>query len=182
MSDAERRDGTRRNWRDWIETVEVDNSDAQRLAALLFRKSFGHPVPPMPRHFLMLYRPPLPPGADATSPAVIGYAHQLAYENVYLAGGMCIDPGIYRLFPRWLFEQVKVEGGLATIIMKESIAKLGDCPAVFGHVGDRRARLADLRAGFVDTGRRYIMVNWRKTLSPSEQEMLLDRIEAIGPF
>jgi len=168
------------NWRACIDTVEV--SDARLLAAPLFRRSFGHPVPPVPRHYVMFY---LPPGAEdggPLRPLVIGYVHQLAFEDVYLAGGMCVDPAAYRMFPRWLFAEVKREGGLATIIMKDSFATLGDCPAVFGHVGDKRARLADLRAGFVDTGRLHLMVHWRRPLPPDEQARLIDRIERVGRF
>ena len=180
MSGSESGGATPANWRACIDTVEV--SDARLLVAALFRKSFGHPVPPMPRHYVMFYLPPGPDGRELTQPLVIGYTHQLAYENVYLAGGMCIDPAAYRLFPRWLFNEVKREGGLATIIMKDSFATLGDCPAVFGHVGDKRARLADLRAGFVDTGRLHLMVHWRRQLPHEEQERLIDRIERIGRF
>jgi len=171
---------TRARWRECIDTVEV--SDARLLAAPLFRKSFGHPVPPMPRHYVMFYRAPGTDGGDAAQTRVVGYTHQLAFENVYLAGGMCVDAAAYRLFPRWLFDAVKREGGLATIIMKDSFATLGACPAVFGHVGDKRARIADLRAGFVDTGRLHLMVHWRRPLPSAEQEALIDRVEQIGRF
>lgn len=129
MSSSDSIEGAPRSWRACIDTVET--SDAL-VAAPLFRKSFGHPVPPMPRHYLMFYRPGAVDGGDSAPPQVIGYTHQLAFENVYLAGGMCIDPGAYRRFPRWLFDEVKRQGGLATIIMKDSFATLGDCPAVFG--------------------------------------------------
>ncbi len=124
-SDEEPRVG----WRSCIDTVET--SDA-RLAAPLFRKSFGHPVPPMPRHYVMFYRPPAAQGSDSGQPLVIGYTHQLAFENVYLAGGMCVDPTAYRMFPRWLFDEVKREGGLATLIMKESFATLEIVPPCSG--------------------------------------------------
>ena len=167
-------------WRECIDTIEV--SDARLLAAPLFRRSFGHPVPPMPRHYVMFYRAPEDGGRGGGQPVVVGYTHQLAFEDVYLAGGMCIDPAAYRWFPRWLFDAVKREGGLATIIMRDSFATLGECPAVFGHVGEKRARLADLRAGFVDTGRLHLMVHWRRPLPREEQERLIERIAGIGPF
>ncbi len=180
MSSTESIEGTPRSWRACVDTIEV--SDARLLAAALFRKSFGHPVPAMPRHYVMFYLPPGSVGREPARPIVIGYTHQLAFENVYLAGGMCIDPAAYRMFPRWLFDQVKAEGGLATIIMRDSFTTLGDCPAVFGHVGDKRARLADLRAGFVDTGRLHLMVHWRRPLPREEQERLIERIERVGRF
>ena len=167
-------------WRECVDTIEV--SDAHLLAGPLFRRSFGHSVPAMPRHYVMFYRPPVDQVRESGQPVVVGYTHQLAFENVYLAGGMCVDAGAYRRFPRWLFDDVKREGGLATIIMRDSFATLGDCPAVFGHVGEKRARLADLRAGFVDTGRLHLMVHWRRPLPREEQERLVERIAGIGPF
>ena len=112
-----------------IDTIET--SDA-RAAAPLFRKSFGHPVPPMPRHYVMLYRPPQR-GTRSAQPLVIGYAHQLAFENVSISRVACASTrrrtGCFALAVR---RGEKREGGFATIIMKDSFATLGDCPAAFG--------------------------------------------------
>jgi hypothetical protein len=49
-------------------------------------------------------------------------------------------------------------------------------------VGEPRARAADLRAGFVDTGRPYLMVVWRKPLPEAERQRLVAEVEALGPF
>ena len=59
---------------------------------------------------------------------------------------------------------------------------LGDCAAVFGHVGEPRARAADLRSGFVDTGREHLMVIWRKPLADARMRALIDEVAALGPF
>ncbi len=168
-----------RPWRECLRAWEVD--DAKVLAGELFRRSFGgQDVPGYPRHFVLV-RSPAPGEAD-TMPRVVAYMHHTPHEGIHLSGGMCVDAGAYRAMPRWLYEQVRAEGGLATIVARESIAMLGDSPAAFGHVGEPRARAADLRAGFVDTGRPHLMVVWRKALAEEEMRRLLDLVEALGPF
>jgi hypothetical protein len=122
-------------------------------------------------------------GAMQDTPAVVAYVHQTRQEDFALCGGMCVDERAYRRFPRWLFEAVREQGGLATIVTRDSVEMLGEeCVAVFGHVGEPRARAADLRTGFVDTDREHLMVIWRRDLSEDEKKRLLDRVEALGPF
>lgn len=166
------------SWRDHLRTWEVN--EATVLAGELFRRSFGHEVPTYPRHFVLVFSPP--PDLDDTRPRVVAYVHQSPFDEVYLCGGMCVDATAYRRFPRRLFDQVKAEGGLATIVTRDSIAMLGASPAVFGHVGEPRARQADLRTGFVDTGHEYLMVYWRRELPPTEQRRLIEKAAAHGPF
>jgi hypothetical protein len=164
------------NFRDFLRTVEVSLPSA--AARELFRRRFGHEIPDYPRHFELVYTPP----AGAGEGGVVAYVHQMPYENVYLGGGMCVDERIYRRFPKWLFEAVRGEGGLATIVTRDSVAMLGDSVAAFGHVGEPRARQADLRTGYVDTGKPHLMVIWRTPLSEAEKERLIARVEAHGPF
>ncbi len=167
-----------RTWSDHLRTWEV--SDARVLAGDLFRRSFGQDVPDYPRHFVLVYSPESGPGS--TTPEVVAYCHQRAFEEVYLEGGMCADAGAYRRMPRWLFEQARAQGGLATIVSRQSIAMLGDSPATFGHVGEPRARAADLRTGFVDTGKEHLMVFWRRELPEEEKRRLIERVASIGAF
>jgi hypothetical protein len=167
-----------RAWRDHLATWEVN--DARALAGGLFRRCFGHPIPDYPRHFVLVYSPPS--GEEDTTPRVVAYVHQLAHEELYLCGGMCVDESAYRRMPKWLFRQVREEGGLATIVTRDSMGMLGESPASFGHVGEPRARAADLRTGFVDTGREHLMVYWRRELAPAERERCIERIAALGPF
>jgi len=166
------------NWRDRLRTWEVN--DARVVAGDLFRRCFNHDVPDYPRHFVLVHSSE--PGS-AETPAVVAYVHQTRQEDFALCGGMCVDERAYRRFPRWLFEAVREQGGLATIVTRDSVEMLGEeCVAVFGHVGEPRARAADLRSGFVDTDREHLMVIWRRDLSEDEKKRLLDRVEALGPF
>ena len=166
----------RATWRDHFQTWEIN--DARRVAGELFRRRFGHEIPGYPRHFVLVYSPPAGGGA----PSVVAYVHQLQLDDVYLCGGMCVDEGAYRRLPKWLFAQVREAGGLATIVTRDSMGMLGDSLASFGHVGEPRARAADLRTGFVDTGRPHLMVMWLKDLAEAEKLRLIDKIEAHGPF
>lgn len=165
-------------WRERLRTWEVH--DARAVAGNLFRRRFGHEIPDYPRHFVLVRSPG--PGSDPPTPEVVAYVHQSPFEDFHLTGGMCVDEGAYRRMPKWLFEAVRREGGLATIVTRDSLAMLGDSPAAFGHVGEPRARAADLRTGFVDTGVEHLMVYWRRELAEPERRRLVERAAAIGPF
>lgn len=167
------------HWRGHLRTWEVN--DARVVAGDLFRRSFGHDVPDYPRHFVLVYSPP--PDAGDTTPRVVAYVHQSPREDFHLTGGMCADAAAYRRMPRWLFEQARAAGGLATIVTRDSMGMLGDSPAAFGHVGEPRARAADLRTGFVDTGVEHLMVYWRRPeLTEAERRRLIGRAAALGAF
>jgi peptidoglycan/xylan/chitin deacetylase (PgdA/CDA1 family) len=172
---AEGADG---DWRDCLRTGEVN--DARHVAGELFQRSFGHPIPGYPRHFVLVYSPP--PGEQDGRPEVVAYVHQRPFEDAYLGGGMCVDERAYRRFPRWLFAEVRREGGLATIVTRGSVSMLGDSPVSFGYVGEPRARQADLRTGYVDTGRPHLMALWRREIPESEKARLIARVDALGPF
>ena len=166
------------DWRAQLTTYEVD--DARGIADALFTRAFGHAPPVEGRHFVLVYFPAA--GSHDPTPRVVAYTHQRALDELYLAGGMCVDERIYRHLPERLFQAVKDEGGLATIVMRDSFAMLGDSPACFGHVGEPRARQADLRAGFVDTGLPHLMVHWRREIPEAEKRRLIGKVEAHGPF
>lgn len=165
------------DWRERLRTWEVN--DARVVAGDLFRRSFGHEVPDYPRHFVLVHSPE--PGSGE-APQVVAYVHQSRGEGYYLCGGMCVDERAYRRFPRWLFEAARDEGGLATIVTRESVGMLEQGFPVFGHVGEPRARAADLRTGFVDTDREHLMVIWRGERTESEKRLLVDAVAALGPF
>jgi hypothetical protein len=118
-----------KSWRNFLRTYEIAHT--RGIADELFMRSFGQMPPEEPRHFILIYFPPV--GADDAQPCVVAYAHHRAFDEVYLGGGMCVDERKYRRFPKWLFNAVKAEGGLATIVSRESIGMLGDSPACFGH-------------------------------------------------
>jgi hypothetical protein len=165
-------------WRDHLHTWEVN--DARALAGPLFMKSFAQTIPDMPHHYVLVYSPPA--GSDDPGPRVVAYVHQLPKEGFHLCGGMCVDERAYRAFPKWLFAQVRDAGGLATIVTSDSMRMLGESPASFGYVGDSKARAADLRTGFEDTGIDLLMVKWLKPLADDEKRRMIERAAALMPF
>ena len=164
------------HWRDCLMTIEV--SDATAPAAALFRAKFGNDIPSSPRHFVLLYAPQ----AGAQPDVTVAYIHQQALEDIYLTGGLCVDERAYRAFPKWLFARVREEGGLATILTRDSVAMLGDAAAVFGHVGELRSRQASLRAGFADTEDDHLMVYWLRPATDEEKRRRVALAAAYGPF
>jgi peptidoglycan/xylan/chitin deacetylase (PgdA/CDA1 family) len=165
------------NWRDHLRTWEVH--DAKAVAGELFRRCFGHDIPDYRRHFVLVYSPPAGAGE---APSVIAYVHQTPQEDFHLCGGMCVDERAYRRFPPWLFRQVREAGGLATVVTRDSMGMLGESLASFGHVGEPRARAADLRTGFVDAGPEHLMVMWLKAADEKTRRRLVERVAALGPF
>jgi hypothetical protein len=164
------------DWPDRLQTIELD--DAAAVAGELFKRRFSSPMPCLPRHFVLLYS-----AAIGTSRReAVAYLHLQRFGEVYLTGGLCVDERAYRSFPRWLYARVREEGGLATIVMKQSFALVRDADAVFGHVGDLRSRQAILRAGCDDTDDEHLMVCWLKALPDEEKRRLVAMVASHGPF
>lgn len=163
--------------------------DASALAAELFRESFnaGFPVPrdgslPVPtppsawRQYVATYR--WPDGQEET----VGFCNWIRHRDVYLQGGMCVRRTFYRRLPREEFREMQAAGGLAQMMMAAAERELDDCVAWFGYCGDAKALAVDLRAGYVETNRRHVIVKWFDTPPPGEQQRLIDEIAKIGPF
>ena len=153
-------------------------ADAAPVAGELFRRFFGHAIPDYPRHFVLSYHA----REAADKDRIVAYVHQLPFGEVHLAGGMFVDPASYRALPPELYTQIRQEGGFGTIVLRESISRLGDSPAAFARVGEPRSRQAVLRAGFVDTDEQHLMVYWRKPLSDSDKARLIRSVVSHGPF
>ena len=148
------------------------------MAGELFRRRFNRAIPDSPRHFIMRYAA----GADASNAPVIAYFHEVWKGGAHLVGGLCVDERAYRVFPKWLRDQVHDEGGLATIMTNGTVALLEGNAPVFGHIGDLRSRQAALRAGFVDTDDPHLMARWRAPSSEQERQRLVAEVAVLGPF
>ncbi len=171
-----------------IAAVRVPNADF--FAAQLFVDSFAQPFPiprdncglaiPTPpaawRQFVALYRWP----DDRVE--TVGFCNWIRFNDVYLEGGLCVRPGFYRRLPRAQFAECAERGGVAQIMMDAAAAELNDCPAWFGFCGDYKSYRVCLRAGFVPTGRKFLIARWFGDVSDGEKSRLVDMIAAIGPF
>jgi hypothetical protein len=95
---------------------------------------------------------------------------------------MVMDDRAYRRVPSHHRAAIKAAGGVAEIMLRATFAKLRDAPAIWGYVGDKLAEVVDLRAGFVHTTAKHIMVVWNRDLSDDEKAERLARVVAAGPF
>lgn len=167
-----------------------DARNAAALAGDLFRRSFGadFPVPrdnaglPIPtppenwRQYVALYR--WPDEREET----VGFCNWIKHGDVYLEGGMCVDKTFYRRIPKDHFRDCQARGGIAQMMMAAAAREIDDCTAWFGYCGDAKALAVDLRAGYVPTEHKHLIVKWFRSTSEPERKALIDSIAAIGPF
>ncbi|HEV2040974.1 MAG TPA: hypothetical protein VGT81_13185, partial [Casimicrobiaceae bacterium] len=110
--------------------VEVD--DAEALAGELFFRTFGHPIPKFPRHFVALQR------IDGGALRVACYIHYTAWGNeAWLCGGLCIDRQAYSHAEPADAVGWKRAGGIGEILLRDTLSRLTD-RTVFGYCGDAR--------------------------------------------
>jgi hypothetical protein len=167
-----------------------DAGNAERYAAELFRECFHAPFPvprdgcglsiPTPpqnwRQYVAVYR--WPDGREET----VGFCNWIRHGDVYLEGGMCVRENVYRRMPREHFRAVRERGGIAQMMMETASRELNDAVAWFGHCGDAKAMAVDLRAGYMPTHRKHVIVKWFREIPREQQDRLIDSIAAIGPF
>lgn len=157
----------------WFKVTEV--GDVEAYAGDLFRRCFRCDPPREPRHFVARV-------AIDQSERTIGYIHYARLDDIYLAGGMCIDERTFRRLPAGHRAALKAAGGIAEQMLRFTFAELSGARAIFGYVGDKRAERVDLRAGFRHTGRKHLIVVWPRRLRSAEREAIIDRVAALGPF
>lgn len=157
-----------------LRVIEVNTPSAG--AVRLFQKGFGQPAPDTPRHFeLVLER-------KQAEPKSLGYVHYTPFEDAYLCGGMTVDAYALRRLPENLRMQVRARGSLAEWLLQDSHAALMPCAAVFGHVGDAKALIVDLRVGFKPTTHEHLYV-WQKPGAVcANLHGLIERVHTLGPF
>lgn len=142
----------------------------------LFRRRFRVEPPDFPHHFVSIYR-----GFPAEF-RTVGYVHYTRYEDNYMCGGMVIDDRAYRRMPMQHRALIREQGGIAEFMLRETFARLPPSAAIWGYVGDKQARVVDLRAGFAPTEHPYIMVVWRQAFSDAEKAARLKKVIDFGLF
>lgn len=153
---------------------EVRN--AEFFAGDLFRRIFHSDPPNYGRHFIALYR-------DATGQFLsVGYIHFTAFEDMFLVGGMVVDKRTYRRIPAIDRKIIRDAGGIAEWLLRHTIARFPEAPAVWGHVGDKLAYDVDFRVGFRPTAHRHVIAMWKHELPESEKAARAQRVALLGPF
>ena len=157
-----------------LQVNEVER--AEPYVSDLFRRRFGADPPHFPKHFVGFYRP------SRSGLFPVGYVHYTSFDDAWLCGGLVIDDRLYRQMPAAHRSVIREAGGIAEILFRVSLARLGDSAAIWGHVGDLRSERVVQRVGFRRTTDRYVMVRWNKDLTADEKAKRLWRVQAIGPF
>lgn len=140
----------------------------------LFRKSFGCAAPREPLHFVARPRSTMGP--------VAGYVHYIPYRpGVFLCGGLCVDPSVYRTLAPEQRRAVAGAGSLSRWLLVHSIAALPDKQAVFAFTGDTRSRRDVAAAGFMPALPPHLFVHWHGVPVAQRQAMIAD-VAALGPF
>ena len=156
-----------------IEEVE----DATGPAGELFQRTFAHPIPDFPRHFVAFHH------ERTAHPRVAGYIHYTAWETIgWLCGGLCVDPAAYTRAAPEIAAAWKHAGGIGEIILRDTFARLTDRAAIFGYCGDPRQWQHDLNVGFVPAGPPRLLVRWNRELPEDERARLIAHAAALGPF
>lgn len=170
--------------------VVMCTGSASFFAADIFQECFGSPfpiptescdltIPVKPenwRQYVAFYR------WSETHFEPVGFCNFIRYGEVYLEGGMCVKKGFYRRMPRDHWQQCRLRGGVAQIMMEEASKELNDCIAWFGYCGDKMAFEVDKRVGYETTRHPHLIVKWFLQIPASQQSELIDSIIAIGPF
>jgi hypothetical protein len=159
---------------DIIRVEEI--SDAEFYAGDLFRRRLGGNPPNFPTHYVAFYR------HGRTRYRPVGYVHYTAFEDTYLCGGLVIDDRLYRRIPASHRKLIKAAGGIAEIMLRQTFARLGAAPAIWGYVGDKQGEEVDVRVGFRHTHHPHVMVVWNRDLPEAEKAARLERVIALGPF
>jgi len=142
----------------------------------LFRRRFGSDPPNYGQHHVALYK------AARASFIAIGFVHYTVFDDNCLCGGMLADDRAYRRMPVAHQAMIRDAGGIVAIMLRETFARYADMPAVWAHVGDPAVREICLRAGFLPTSDRYVMVKWNGERSEPDKAAHLARVIALGPF
>lgn len=165
------------NLEDIIQVIEVN--PAEFFVGNLFKRRFNTDTfPQEPFHFVAFSK--LPNGSFLT----LGYVHYYLLENSALCGGLVIDDRLYRQLPDSYRAEIKNNGGIAELLLRDSFAKLpNNLTAIWGYVGNPQSEKVCLRVGFERTFHKHILVVWKDAeLAEIERNEQIQKIISIGPF
>lgn len=152
---------------------ELDQPNSQAKA--LFARTFRSEPPSEGRHFVSWFQ------AEGRERRVAGYIHFYPWSpGVFLCGGLCVDPTIYRLLSKEQRAAVRESGSLARWLVDTSISMLGPKRAVFAYTGNAHSRRDGFILGSVPAGK-YLIVQWHEEPEAGRQK-LIARISELGAF
>ena len=159
----------------FIVIAEVEGG--HRFVAELFARKLGGAPPESGHHLIAFYRRP----DSAFAPA--SYLHLWIRDGMGLVGGGATDGEVIRSMREPERAALDAAGGLLFQMLTFCFAKFeSQCDAFMGHCGDARAKKVDLRAGFLETAERYLLIRPNRTLGAARESELVAKAKAFGVF
>lgn len=113
----------------------------------------------------------------------LGYVHQTPFEGAHLCGGLAVDAWKLRQLPPPCQAQIRARGSMAEWLLRDSFERLAPTKAIFGYVGDAKAKIVDLRVGFMPVpGHPYLHIVPTPGVPQEELDILTAKVNALGPF
>jgi hypothetical protein len=113
---------------------------------------------------------------------VIGYIHYSFFEDMYLIGGMVMDERFYRRIPVLHRKAIKGAGGIAEKLLRDTISRFPDAPAIWAHVGNKLAHRVTARVGFRATSDPHVILLSKDGVAEEDIAARFDHVVALGPF
>lgn len=158
----------------YLRVLEVE--DAAPYAGALFLRKFRHPVPDVPRHFVLVFNPP---GEELRT---LAYVHHTAFESGYLAGGLVADGDEFRKLTKQTQNELMQRGGMAQWVMAESCDQLQPCDAFYAYIGDEKSRQLNERIGYRLLRPPYLYIFPSEGIPEERLAALSAKVVALGPF
>lgn len=159
----------------FITVTEVDDGPA--FAHSLFQHAYHSDVPEFPHHIVAFYR-----RADGAH-LPVSYVHFTDCGDIFLAGGACTDGAALRAMRVDEQAALQAYGGLMLATLRHGFDLYGSgCQAIFTCCGDARALVTTPKLGFIETGVKYLLVNWQGEISPRRQRELIAKAASFMPF
>ena len=143
----------------------------------LFQRKFAHPAPGHGYSVVCFYR------KDWRHFLPVCYVNFTQYDEVMLGGGAVTDAFAFRNMPKSLIAEVKLAGGIYLHMLKFCIHRFRDqCEGYFGYTADKLALEVDIKAGFEATKYEHLIAHFHKPISLERKNLLIDKVNAVGPF
>ena len=162
--------------KDFLLFLEVNNP--KPIIGDLFERKFGSPFNVnYGHHQIAFYK------KNAQHFIPIGYLNLLPYKKVILVGGGMTDGNAFKHVSPDHSKQISEAGGILYLGLKHAFSYYSDdCIAFFGHVNNKRAYEVDIKAGFIETGHKNLVVNFHNPISPWRKKRLIKMVTHLGPF
>ena len=157
--------------------VISEMAEGAEFAEAIFRRKYAAAAPRHGHHLLAWYR------KDERTWIPVSYLNYLPFREAMLIGGACTDGEVVRSMPEVLRRQIAASGGLMLQLVRYGEARFEPVSiATFGHCGDARSWAVLEQCGYRRLDHPYLIVRWNREAQGEARRVLLEGVEALGPF